>query len=301
MTGSSRGVGASEMVLGRPSAALAPYVDRYVGYRQSRLQAGTHQGLPSRSMTLIISLADPVRMLSKPDLAAAPQTFTGLIGGLHAGPVTIAADRLQYGIHVALTPWAARALLGHPAGVLAGGVYDVADVLGARGGELIARVREAPDWASRFAALEHVLAARMDQGWVPQPEVGHAWTTLVRTGGRIPVQQLAQQVGWSRRHFGERFRRELGLSPKAAGRVIRFERSHNFLIRPHRGALAEIAAECGYADQSHLTREWRELAGQTPSTWMAAELPFVRDSDSEPAREPVRFSGVTAASETLGG
>ncbi len=289
------------MVFGRPSAALSPYVDRYVGYRQARPQVGTHQGLPTRSLTLIISLADPIRMLSMPDPSATPQAFTGLISGLHAGPVTIAADRLQYGIHVALTPWAARALLGHPAGVLAAGVYDVADVLGARGGELMARVREAPDWAARFAALDHVLAARVDQGWAPQPEVGHAWTTLVRTGGRIPVQQLAQQVGWSRRHFGERFRKELGLSPKAAGRVIRFERSHNVLTRPHRGGLAEIAAECGYADQSHLTREWRELAGQTPSAWMAAELPFVQVSDSPDCGGPVRFSGPAAASETLGG
>jgi len=62
----STGVGAAEMVLGRPSAALSPYVDRYVGYRQDRLPSGTHRGLPSRSMTLIISLAEPVSVLSMP-------------------------------------------------------------------------------------------------------------------------------------------------------------------------------------------------------------------------------------------
>lgn len=264
------------MVVGRPSAALAPYVDRYVGYRQDRLTAGTHQGLPSRSMTLVISLADPIRMLSMPDRRIAPQAFSGLIGGLHAGPVTIAADRFQFGIHVDLTPWAAGALLGHPAGVLASGVYDVADVLGPRGIELIERIRAAADWASRFAALDQVLgAANTARAWTPPPEVAQAWTALVRTGGRVPVAQLARHVGWSRRHLGERFRQELGLAPKAAGRVIRFQRSHRALAQPERPGLAEIAAVCGYSDQAHLTREWRDLAGQTPTAWLAAELPFV--------------------------
>lgn len=271
------GVGAAEMVFGRPSAALSPYVDRYVGYRQDRLTSGRHQGLPSPSMTLVISLADPIRVLSMPDPTAAPQAFHALISGLHAGPVTIAADRFQFGIHVELTPWAAGALLGHPAAVLAGAVYDVQDVLGARGSELIARVREAPDWDSRFAALDRVLGAHSDRDWTPNPEVRQAWTALLRTGGRIRVQQLAHHVGWSRRHLGERFRRELGLTPKAAGRVIRFQRSHLALTRPARARLAEIAAECGYADQAHLTREWQDLAGQTPSAWMAAELPLVQD------------------------
>ena len=272
---------AVEMVLRRPSAALSPYVDRYVGYRQDRLASGTHQGLPSRSMTLIISLADPVTVLSMPDPTATPQAFPGLISGLHAGPVTIAADRVQYGIHVELTPWAAGALLGHPAGVLASGIYDIRDVLGTRGSELLDRVREARDWTSRFAALDRVLGAHSERAWAPRPEVAQAWTTLVRTGGRVPVNQLARHVGWSRRHLGERFRTELGLSPKTAGRVIRFDRSHTALTRPARSGLAQIAVECGYADQAHLTREWRELAGLTPSAWMAAELPFVQASGFE--------------------
>lgn len=276
-------VGAVEMVLGRPSAALSPYVDRYVGYRQGALMSGTHQGLPSRSLTLIISLADPVTVLSMPDQTDPPQTFPGLISGLHAGPVTIAADRVQYGIHVELTPWAAGALLGHPAGVLASGIYDIQDVLGARGSELLGRVREASDWASRFAALDRVLGAHSDGAWTARAEVAQAWTTLVRTGGRIPITQLARHVGWSRRHLGERFRAELGLSPKTAGRVIRFDRSHTALTRPARSGLAQIAVECGYTDQAHLTREWRELAGQTPSAWMAAELPFIQDARSERA------------------
>ena len=109
------------------------------------------------------------------------------------------------------------------------------------------------------------------------------WERLVATGGGVEVGSAGREVGWSRRHLGERFRQELGLSPKVAARVLRFERACELLrrsVRPELGqpGLAAVAARCGYTDQAHLTREWHHLAGCSPTTWMAEELPFVQDS-----------------------
>ena len=64
-------------------------------------------------------------------------------------------------------------------------------------------------------------------------------------------------------------------------RVLRFERSKGLLIRPDHLTLAAIAAECGYADQAHMAREWRTLAGASPTQWLADErLPFVQDGEA---------------------
>jgi len=68
------------------------------------------------------------------------------------------------------------------------------------------------------------------------------------------------------------------MSPKAAAMVLRFERSRRLLERSARPGLAEVAAACGYDDQAHLSRDWRALAGCTPTAWMAAELPSVQDT-----------------------
>jgi AraC-like DNA-binding protein len=62
------------------------------------------------------------------------------------------------------------------------------------------------------------------------------------------------------------------------GRVLRFDRARRLLGRVDRPGLADVAATCGYYDQAHLTREWNELAGCTPTTWMSEELPSVQDS-----------------------
>jgi AraC-like DNA-binding protein len=202
-----------ESVVGLPAPALRPLVGRYVGYRVEGSAPRLHRGLPSRHVTLIISLAAPIHVAALPGSRLAGGRFAALAGGLHAAPVTIAMDGHDHGLHLELTPADARALLGLPAAALAWEVVD-----------------------------------------------------------------LAEEIGWSRRHLGERFRDELGLSPKVAARVMRFQRACRLLQRPRRPGLADVAAACGYYDQAHLTREWHDLAGCTPTVWMAEELPSVQDA-----------------------
>jgi AraC-like DNA-binding protein len=92
------------------------------------------------------------------------------------------------------------------------------------------------------------------------------------------VSALAAGTGWSERHLTSRFRAEIGLTPKAAARVIRFDRARKLLVRnltEHADAsyrLADLAADCGYFDQAHLAREFRALAGCPPSQWLAEEF-----------------------------
>jgi AraC-like DNA-binding protein len=160
-------------------------------------------------------------------------------------------------------------------------VVDLEAVLGRPGGALVERLAEAPTWAARFAVLDAVLTARLDEPAGSSPETVRAWECLVASGGRVDVRTLAREVGWSRRHLSERFRLELGLPPKVLARVLRFERARRLLTGPRRPALAQVATVCGYYDQAHLNREWRELAGCSPLAWLADELPSVQDEAVE--------------------
>ncbi len=91
----------------------------------------------------------------------------------------------------------------------------------------------------------------------------------------MPVAGLADEVGWSARHLTARFRAETGLRPKEAARVIRFDRARRRLS-PTGRSLADLAAETGYFDQAHLAREFRTLAGCSPTAWLAEEFDFVQ-------------------------
>jgi AraC-like DNA-binding protein len=122
----------------------------------------------------------------------------------------------------------------------------------------------------------------------PRAELGWAWRRLCETAGGIGVQELAGEIGWSRRHLTEQFRTEYGLAPKVAARVLRFERAVWQLKAKPQTRLADLAADLGYADQAHLTREWHAIAGCSPRQWMTEELPFVQDD----TRTAVAESGV---------
>lgn len=101
------------------------------------------------------------------------------------------------------------------------------------------------------------------------------------SGGTVSINALAAEIGWSRQHLARRFGDEFGLGPKLAARVVRFERARRMLERtPSFVSIAQVAAACGYYDQAHLNRDFAELAGCSPTVWLAAELPSFQDDEA---------------------
>ncbi len=270
----------------RPAEPLRPYVAWYTGYRQRGVAPARHRGLPSPFLTFIITLDEPLVILAHPDPGQRPGNFATLLGGLHSAPALIAHDGAQSGIQVALRPLGARALLGLPAGELAEIDVPAEAVLSDLCSELRGRVLQAAGWPERFAVMDEVLLRRINVGLTAArpgvaPEVSWAWRQLMTSGGSIRAAELAEQTGWSGRHLASRFRAEIGLTPKAAARVIRFNRARHLLARQATASvpdgaggyrLADLAATCGYFDQAHLAREFRALAGCPPSQWLAEEF-----------------------------
>lgn len=274
----------ADAALGVPDPRLRPLVDRYVGYRYLGFPAGVHLGLPSRSLTVVLALGPATRMTRMPSEDQQPREFRALASGLHPGAVGIGHDGDQYGVQLDLTPLGSRLLLGVPAGELAGLVLELPDLLGPDADELLQRMADGLGWPERFAVLNEVLLRRTFRGdeQLPPRPLRQAWEVLVRSGGLVRVDSLAERVGWGRRHLTERFLREYGLTPKEVGRVIRFEQSTKLLRSGRFTRLADVAARCGYYDQAHLTREWNALAGCPPSVWLATEeLPSVQDAGAE--------------------
>jgi AraC-like DNA-binding protein len=258
-----------------PAEPLRPYVAAYTGYRQRGVPPARHRGLPSPYLTLIFTLDEPLTIVAHPDPGQPPGEYGTLLGGLHSVPALITHAGAQSGIQVALRPLGARALLGLPAGELAALDLPAEAVLGGVCAELREKLRSAAGWPERFAVLDEILLRRAADADVA-PEVSWAWHELLREGGATRVSELAAGTGWSERHLTSRFRAEIGLAPKAAARVVRFDRARKLLVRKLTAGgdylLADLAADCGYFDQAHLAREFRALAGCPPSQWLAEEF-----------------------------
>ena len=267
-------LGAWEMATRQAHPALRGYVGGYCGYWERTPRPLRRREVPSTTVPLIISFGEPIDV-SWPGHGTASRGLTSFVAGVHDRPVVTEHAGSQHGIEVMLTPLGAYTLLGVPMRELANTVVEVEDLLGGGAGKLTARLAETPAWDERLTMLEEALAVRLAAGREPSGEVTHAWSRLCQTAGGLSIGGLAAELGWSRRHLVDRFREQVGLPPKTMARVLRFQRGLRFLKEdngPQR-SWAEVAVLCGYYDQAHLNRDFRELAGCTPTELLAAQLP----------------------------
>ncbi len=271
-----------EAVAARPAGPLRGVVAEHHGYRQRHVPPARHLGLPSPFLTLIFTLDEPLRLARHVDPRKAPTEYRALVGGLHTTPAVVEHGGAQSGIQLAVDPLGARALLGVPAGVLAGIDLPAADLLGRLGDDLPEQLSRAPGWPARFRLLDERLGRVLDPDRGPPPEVRRAWHVLRASGGTVRVADVAREVGWSERHLAARFRTEVGLTPKAAARVIRFDRARRLVPRLPG---ATVAATCGFADQAHLVRDFVAFTGLGPRAWLAAEVGNLQAPDAGADRD----------------
>ena len=173
------------------------------------------------------------------------------------------------GVQVDLTPLGARMLLGHPMADLARRAVDLDDLIGAEGRRLVDRLVDAGAWDERVAIVDRFVARRLERARRPAGDVEWAWRRLERSRGRVSVRSLTDEIGCSGRHLAARFRDEVGVGPKLAARILRFEAAAA-LRAPDGPSIGAIAAGCGYYDQAHLHRDVRAFAGSTPAALRAA-------------------------------
>jgi AraC-like DNA-binding protein len=221
---------------------------------------------PRPAVTLMIDLEGSIR-------ADGERLPSAWVGGLGECPTLVGLGGGDYmSVDIELTPLGAYTVLGRPLADLAGQCVALEDALGRGGRELADRLREQRDWDARFDVLERFLIGRAAEGPAPTPAVAWADRRLRETGGNVQVGALAAELGCSRRYLTSRFSAEVGLGPKAVARQVRFAGVRERLERAPR-RLAEIAAAAGYCDQAHLNRDFRELAGVTPTEFVARLIP----------------------------
>lgn len=253
-----------------PHPALRGLVTDYHGYFHDSLPPGVHHGLPSTTLTVVVSFDEPLDVGWQSDPASRGRHWA-MVSGLHAEPALIHHTGRQHGVQLALTPLGARVLLGAPAGALAG------ELVSLRAPRAYDAMAAASTWPDRFDLLDRLLlgrAAAADPVEV-RGELTHAWRRIQQSHGAVRVADLADEVGWSRRHLSQRFTDEYGVGPKQAARIERFTRAKDLLETGC--SVADVAVRCGYADQAHLNRDFRALGGCTPTQWRREHVTFVQD------------------------
>ncbi|MBY8864419.1 AraC family transcriptional regulator [Streptomyces sennicomposti] len=238
------------------------------GFRVRELDGLRMVPHPAVTLLLEFGVGSPVV-----DWAAGRQQRGSIVAGpgLGAGGAVQARGENVECVQVRLSPVIARAVLGVSPADLGDTVVSLDDLWGREASRIRERLGEVPSWQGRFALTEALLARRHEAGPPVDPEVAWAWRRIVGDRGLARVDGLAAEVGWSRKRLWSRFRSQLGLPPKRAVKLVRFDHAAHRLVAGERAA--RVAADAGYADQSHLHRDIMTFTGATPAT--VAGEPFL--------------------------
>jgi AraC-like DNA-binding protein len=247
-----------------PSQRMAGLIAGMTGYRETALGRFSQRETAPLVVPLIISVGTPflIALGRQPGAADRQPSFAA---GLHVGPVYIESDGGAECVQVDFTPLGAYRFFGGVVVDLAARMVDIGDVLGREGRQLRERLGATLCWQQRFDLLDDFIACRVNH--LPSPEISFAYRRLARTAGGARITALAGEIGWSRKHLIDRFRAELGVTPKSLARMMRFHQACRLARIGTKQGWAGIAAESGYSDQAHLAREFAVLAGESPTAW----------------------------------
>jgi AraC-like DNA-binding protein len=254
--------GAWEIAVSAPDDRLRPFVRTYCGYTDSA--DSLRRELPSPWVTLIVGLRAPLSVRGG-CTGGATALRRHFLAGLDDDAAWTQPLGPARGVEVKLTPIGAHMLLGEHMAGLSRRVVELEDLLGADAERLAERLDEAPAFERCAELLDAFLLRRIAAARPVSPAVAWAWGRLAASGGRVEVGALADGIGWSPKHLRSRFLEQVGVSPKLAARLIRFDRLVRAADAEREPVWADLAQEQGYYDQAHLIREVKALSGTTPT------------------------------------
>ncbi len=262
-----------------PSECLRPFVRCYWSLQSGHeasvapdVKGVPEPALPDGSPEFIINAADPFCVVSHGgEIVQQPRAI--LVGQITRALSVAPTGRVDL-FAVRFRPHGAALVSDDLAAITDDWIH--ADRLPVDGLDAIADVFEHDrEPSERRAVFDAFLGALLRTRRMPDPEVQAAVQAIEESHGMIALDQLAATVGCSLRHLQRQFARQVGIAPKLLARIRRFQRVFS-AWRDDPRSLSRVAAECGYFDQPHLIRDFRDFAGQAPAAFLANQPEFTQ-------------------------
>ncbi|MGD0630664.1 MAG: AraC family transcriptional regulator [Terracidiphilus sp.] len=224
--------------------------------------------LPTGRVQIILNLARDFLIDCHDSLPAQPNSPSLIVGARSTYEIVDTSDMADL-IGVVFHPGGFAPFVSDAVDLFSNRNVGLEDVWGPSARSLRDQLREVPAPAQRLRCLEEFLRQRF-AGHLPRhPIVDFALASFQRSPGIATVREVARSTGWSERRFSQVFREQVGFSPKAWTRILRFQRAVQQLHAGLDVRWAEMALDCGYYDQSHFANEFRAFSGIDATTYSA--------------------------------
>ena len=134
--------------------------------------------------------------------------------------------------------------------------------------ELTQKIINASNTAERIGIIENFLLDNLKNEAIIDNIVKTTIDTLLTTNGSAPITSILKDDPSKRRQLERKFFKQIGLSPKQLGKVIRMQSALKLLLNQKSDSLTQIAYESEYYDQAHFIKDFKEFTGTNPSEFI---------------------------------
>ena len=177
--------------------------------------------------------------------------------------VNLIVGKSHKAVAVGFHPGGLYRLLGIPMAEIYDEGFDARDLLGLEIREVNERLKEAEDFDAIKQVVENYLLGKLSALKMALP-FDEAMKVLLRFDGNIPIENIASLSCLSLRQFERKCRERLGVAPKLYARLARFSKAYRLRESNPNLPWTQITYECGYFDQMHLIRDFKQFAGVSP-------------------------------------
>jgi AraC-like DNA-binding protein len=224
--------------------------------------------LPTGRVQIILNLARDF-FLDCPEGAPALASSPSLIVGARSTYEIVDTSDMADLIGIVFHPGGFAPFVSDSVDLFSNRSVALEDIWGRGARSLRDRLRESATPEARLRCLEEFLREKFACRLSRHPIVDFALLSFERAPGLATVREVARSTGWSERRFSQVFREQVGFSPKAWTRILRFQRTVQQLHAGLEVPWAEMALDCGYYDQSHFANEFRAFSGIDATTYSA--------------------------------
>jgi AraC-like DNA-binding protein len=193
------------------------------------------------------------------------QLPSAIILGPQTKRSTITMGHHHLVIKIGFQPGALHRLLEIPMVELAGiAAVDATDFLGKEVNMVNEQICEAPGFDEMKMIIENFLFQKF-KNIKPQLPIDAVLPVMISKGGLGAIEDFASHACLSNRQFERVFKNRMGFSPKFFSRLVRFANAWVLKETSPGVSWTKIAHHCGYYDQMHLIKDFKEFAGANPS------------------------------------
>lgn len=251
-----------------PAFPLNEFIEAFIYFERAEHAHAVDRFLPNGDTEILIDFRDTPQYVYDNNTLKGIQACNHVwASGLRTKPITIPSGNGSSMMVISFKKGRSASFFPFPMEEIRDSVVDADLIWGSDFGDIRERLLETKDIEQRFSMVENFLLIHFRSKLNLNPCVAFALGEMIERPDQTSIARMNAKIGYSQKHFGEMFRKQIGVTPKSFLKIMRFQKAVRTMDAATEIDWATIAHDCGFYDQAHFINDFRHFSGFTPGQY----------------------------------